>query len=469
MKKFHKWVALSVLTTLVGVTQAQQPATASLKKSAEMATAALARLDYNMVDEILGSRPRIGQAICIDAANGVFLTGDIRTDIVTKQLQNIKLTPAGQTSTGIDAEILGQDPEQSLTFLKVKGPHKWKALRFSRAAKLDIGDRVISVGLLGPNAGNVPYLGTGFVGAKLRVPHRLYYVAGGELTITSSPVLTVDGRVVGMVRGELPMEQRMQLAPGRWADVATIGRQRTKFFQPVDEFAHVLQDIPTPAKPRRLSWVGILRFEIMLEKEAELRGLQGKAAVLVGQVVPDTIAGKAGIKQSDAIIGINGKPVEMLPTPKLVRDNFTRTMRRQKPGQVVKLTIWRSGKPVDYSLKAVPMPTHPYEAKRYYNRDLGLAVRDLVMLDRYGQQGETMMDPGVRVYFAVQKSPAAAGPLAAGDVITHVNNKPVANIASFKAVLDPISKPGSTAGIKFLVMRRGTPELINVIPPRKRP
>ncbi len=461
-------LAVAVVLALAASSGAQQPAGQPLAKLSAQVSGALARLRYTIHDDMLGNRQQIGQAICIDAAKGTFLTRDVPTNVPTKDLRDFTLGPARTVGEGLKAQLLGTDPEQGFAFLRALGRQKCTAVRFSRSAKLQLGQRVVSVGLLGPNAGNLPYLGSGYVGAVLRLPHQLVYVTGGDLTIKSSPVMTADGRLVGIVGGEVPMESRLKLGK-RWLDVVTMGRQRTHFFLPVDEFAHVLAEIPTPGKSKRLPWTGILRFEPLLPKEAELRKLVGRPGVLVGQVVPNSPASKAGVLQSDAIVALNGKPLEELPTPALIRDNFWRLLRRVKPGKTVSLTIQRKGKEQNYSVKTEPMPPQPYEADRYYNPVLGLAVRDLVMLDQYGRPGKPLLEKGVRVFMVIPNSSAAKGQLATGDLVTHVNNKPVPSAQVMRAVLDPVAKPGSITPITFLVLRGDQPQAITVTPPPPQP
>jgi S1-C subfamily serine protease len=69
----------------------------------------------------------------------------------------------------------------------------------------------------------------------------------------------------------------------------------------------------------------------------------------------------------------------------------------------------------------------------------------------------------------VPKSPAATGQLAPGDLVTHVNRKPVPNVAALRAVLDPVAQAGSVAPITFLVLRgpEDEPHAVTITPPRK--
>ncbi|GAG27934.1 unnamed protein product, partial [marine sediment metagenome] len=163
----------------------------------------------------------------------------------------------------------------------------------------------------------------------------------------------------------------------------------------------------------------------------------------------------------------DGKPLTKLPTPRLTLENFLRALRRVKPGQTITLTIRRKGKESNYQIVTEPAPLQPFEAPRYYNKDLGLAVRDLVMLDKQGLPGRPPPSSGGIVFMVIPKLPAA-GRLIAGDVVTMINNKAVQSVEAIKVVLDPISRPGALMPIDFLVLRNGNYQKVTVTPPPQR-
>jgi len=468
--KPSKWNTLVIgmaVCAIVSSAGAQRAPDLALQKLVDSASGALARLEFKVANELIGEQRRLGQCICIDAKRNIFVTGDVPTRFPVNEMKDFMLVPAGTVSKKVKAQLLATDPEENLAFLTVteKGKHTWTDLKFYSSSGLKLGQRVVSVGLLPPDFGNTPYLGTGLIAAKLRLPDEVIHISGGNLTVGSSPVMTLDGRVVGIVGGQLPMSTRLNLG-GRWVDVAESGRQSTNFFVPTDEFAHVILNIPTPGQPRKLPWMGAVTYEpLNAEQAANMPALKGRAAVVVGQVLPDSPALKIGLKQGDTIVAFNGKPLEVLATPNLVAANFRRSLIRNAPGAKVRVTVLRKGKEYELEIGLIERPKLPHEARRYYNGKLGMAARDLVVWDKYVNRTEPLQEQGVVVTAVRQKSAADAGNLRPNDLITHVQNKPVKNVAELDKTLSPLV--GDPTPIPFLVNRGGTPQAVVITPPRK--
>ncbi|KKK84450.1 hypothetical protein LCGC14_2783220, partial [marine sediment metagenome] len=366
--------------------------------------------------QLIGQRPGLGQAICIDAARGTFVTGDVPDGVPVSELKDFVLIPATGDRTPVKAQLLGTDPEEKLTFLKVVGEHKWSQLTFTSSRGLKVGQRVCSVGLLGKQMGGAPYAGTAVIVAKLELPDEVIYVGGGDLTIGSSPVMTMDGRVVGIVGGQVPVTMRLMLRGG-WVDASMMGRQATRFFIPTGEFAHVLKNIPPPGRPRKLPWLGVLSFEPIGEEMASATpGLNGRPAVMVGQVIPNTPATRAGVEQGDLIVGVGGTNLQQMPTSRLVASAFRRGIIRYTPGAKVSIKVLRGGKDITCQVTLAARPLLPNEAARYYSRPLGMAARDIVLVERYLRRAEPLKENGAVVTLAIPKSPSAIGKLVGNSV-----------------------------------------------------
>ena len=474
MRKWNALVAVG-LTFVLAASAAAQSSGSSFEKVFAKAAGALARLEYKIDTRLAPTEKRVDQAICIDTANGWFLTFGIPRSVPPGELTDLFLIPPSQSVGRFKAKFLGTDPELGISFLapadkeewkKAKG--KWTALAFSATSDLKLGQRVCSVGLLGPGSGNVPYMGVAAVGAKLRLPDHLVYVSGGDLTVSSSPVLTADGRVVGIVAGQRPMEVRLLLSQ-RWVPVPLVARQATRFFMPVEEFVHVLRQIPSgPRATRKLAWAGVLQFREVLPAEADIRPkLTGKPAVIVKKILPRGVADKAGIEENDAVIAVDGKPLERLGTPNLIRQMFERGMINRKPGQTVTLTVLRKGQQKDVKIKLEVMPMQPHLAARYYDTKLGFVARDLVLVDRYMGRSEPLRENGVVVLMVLKNSPIAAGKVLPGDLITAVDKRPVPSIATLEKVLAQLTKSAKTEA-PFVVLRRGKPQVMTVRLPATR-
>jgi len=453
--KSNRWLLAAGLILAIGAgSLAQTAPDASFEDVVSRAAQALARLEYTYFNELVGAQKRMAQCVCIDAANGVFLTRDIPGTVPTDEMKNFVLLPPGRPEERVEAELMGVDPEKTLAFVKAKGKHGWKDVQFV-LTDLALGQQVISVGLLGPQTGSVPYMGTARVAAKLRLPNEMIYVSGGDLTNMSSPVFTTDGRAVGFVAGQVPMEYQMLLR-GRWTDVGLAARQGTRFFAPASDFAHVLRQIPQKGKTRKLPWMGVWGFKKVSPDESEFMGLGGKPAILVGQLMNNGPADVAGIKQGDAIVALNGQPLEELPTPELTAGAFQRRLYRLKPGSKAKFTIFRDKKQLEVEMTLAEMPAQPHEAPRFYNKDVGIAVRELVPSDRYANRATPLLTPCVRVTLVRQKSPAANGGLRPGDHITAVGDQPVDSVEAMKKALAAVA--GKNQSVSFMVQRGDSSE-----------
>ena len=320
-------------------------------------------------------------------------------------------------------------------------------------ADLQLGQRVVSVGLLGPMTGSTPYVGLARVAAVLRVPDEVVYVSGGNLTNGTSPVFALDGRLVGLVSQQIPMEFEM-VVRNRRTGIGLAGVQKTSFFVPATAFAHVLGRIPQKGKPRRLPWMGVWRYQHISPDEADVIQLPaGLPAVSVKEIKTDGPAGMAGVRQGDAIISLNGKPLEKLPTPELVASNFRRQLYRFKAGDKVSVTIFRDKRKADLQVTLEDMPPQPHEADRYYGISLGIVCRNLVDFDRYPGRPSPLTTRCVLVTLVLPKSPAAVGKMLPGDYLTHVGDKPVPDVETLKSLLKGLSGKGET--VQFMV-KRGT-------------
>lgn len=474
MRKSKALVACGLVLVLAA-TAAAQSSGSSFEKNFAKASRALARVEFKIDARLATAERRVNQAVCIDATNGWFITIGIPQTIPPGELTDLYLVPPRQTSVRFKAKFLGTDPEVGLSFLapadkkewaKAKG--RWTALAFSTASNLKLGQRVCSVGLLGPGSGNMPYMGMATVGAKLRLPENLVYVSGGDLSGRSSPVLTADGRVVGLVAGQRPVEMRLLLNQ-RWVSVPTVSRQTTRFFMPVEEFAHVLKDIPSgPTATRKLAWSGVLQFREKLPAEEEVRPeLAGKPAVIVQKILPRGAADKAGIEENDAIIAVDGKPLEEMGTPTLVQQMFERNLAIRKPGQTVTLTLLRKKERKDVKVTLDAMPTRPHLAARYYDIKLGFVARDLVLVDRYLGRSEPLRENGVVVLMVRKNLAIALGKVLPGDLIIAVDKEQVPNVAALEQVLGKIAKSNKTE-VPFVVLRKGKPEVMTVKLPATR-
>lgn len=84
------------------------------------------------------------------------------------------------------------------------------------------------------------------------------------------------------------------------------------------------------------SWLGVESQEVTSGKAKELK-LPAERGVLLGRIVPDSPAAKAGLKDNDVITEINGQRVEG-------EAQFRRMIHEIPAGRSAQFTLWRDGK-----------------------------------------------------------------------------------------------------------------------------
>jgi serine protease Do len=85
------------------------------------------------------------------------------------------------------------------------------------------------------------------------------------------------------------------------------------------------------------SWLGVETSEVTQQKAKDLH-LPAERGAVVGKVLPDSPAAKAGLKQNDVVTEINGQRVEGTA-------QFRRMIHEIPAGRPVQLTVWRDGRP----------------------------------------------------------------------------------------------------------------------------
>jgi len=458
--------ALIIAALAVPAASLAQTATKSLAEIVDEAAGAVATFSCTIDDE-LAARVLSGQAICIDPT-GVFMTIALSGDIRVKTLKEFRLTLSGVPGKTVKAELEGIDPATGIAFIRAAEPQAWKVVRFAPKANLAVGQPVASVGLMGADLGFAPYLGTATVSAKIRVPGDMVFVTGGTLTSPGSPVFAMDGRAVGIVGRQLPSVYQIFDNTGRGNMIRMAGQQDTQYFLPVEEFVHVLRDPPRGGNIGRLPWLGAASFQAVDKNIVDLFKLD-RPAVVIDRVVPGQPGAAAGLQDRDVVVAVNGKAIEQMATPELVRDNFVRDLFRMKPDQTVTLTVLRTGKTQEVSVKLGSMPEQPFEAERYVARTLGFIVRDKVVMDTYLDTTAALKGDGIVVMLVGQQTAAAAGGLRPGDVATTINDQPVKNVAGFKAILEGALQAKPLQAVNLLVRRGDQAQAVSIQPPTPQP
>ncbi len=428
---------------------------------------ALAIIRYKYADDT-GSRTISGLGICIDNGGGkfgTFMTLAMDARLPEENLKDFEVVIPGVEGKALKAVLLGVDAVTGIGFVRATEERSWPIVAFSAQSNAKIGQEIVSVGALTADLGHAICMGFGRISSVVRVPGKLVYVSGGKLSGIGSPVFDLDARAIGIV-GRQQLFLSFQTATQRGpAPLPLKGVQETSFFLPVEEFVDALMRIQDLSKKIRLPWMGVLKFDGVTPALAELVGLKGPG-VSLGQIVPDSPADKAGLKERDIIVQVDGKPLERLATSNLTARNFVRKMLRVKIGTVVALTIYREKKivkdPIKVKLEA--MPLRPSEAKRLFAMELGVGMREKVPMDFHIGRGATANVKGMVVIQLTRDGPAHRAGVKIGDLVTSVNEHYVTAVDDVKKAVKQAVDDKTKATVKLLIRRgdKALPILVQI-------
>ena len=332
------------------------------------------------------------------------------------------------------AEVIGSDSKTDIALIKITrengGKKPFPFLKLGDSENLEVGEWVMAIG----NPFGLSHTVTvGVVSALSRNigagPYDEFIQTDASINPGNSggPLMNIKGDVIGI---------NTAIISGNSGGNVGIG-----FAIPINIAKIILKDLKEKGSVTR-GWLGVMIQKITPEL-AKSFGLKDAKGALVGDVIPDGPAFKAGIKRGDVIVSFDKQPVdEMEALPKIVAKTV--------PGRAVKVKVVRDGKEkvFDITIEVLKDTSVAAVAK---NDPVGLQVQDITPELMKSLKLDTRN--GVLVSDVTADGAAGEAGIRRGDVITEINRAPINTVADYKNVTSGAEK-GST--VLFLVRRGGT-------------
>ena len=341
-----------------------------------------------------------------------------------------------------DAKVVGVDAATDLAVIRVEGKHDLTPAKIGNSDAVQVGDWAMAIG---SPFGFQATVTAGIISAKERdiqgessqFQHFLQTDAAINPGNSGGPLLNIRGEVIGI-------NTAIASRSG--------GYQGIGFAMPINTAASVYNDIIKSGKVTRGS-IGV-KFNTSDQRNTiallKANGLQ--EGVFVANVVPGGPSDKAGMKDGDIIVSINGKPLKD-------GTQLINTVTATPIGSSLNLTVQRDGKhenlhvtvadlaqvfPDEFGTRSEAVPSKPGGATTV---SFGMSIRNLpaAQRDTLGIKEKG----GVQITDVEPNSFAEDIGLRANDVLLSINRKPVNSVEDVTHIQATL-KPGEPVQFQVL-------------------
>jgi len=331
----------------------------------------------------------LGSGVIIDP-KGVILTND---HVISGASRILATTKSGQE---LECEVIGSDADNDLAVLRVRSPRgSLPTIRLGTSSDLLIGETIVAIG--NPfglsntvTAGVVSALGRSVRGDQNQRLYTDFIQIDAPINPGNSggPVVNIDGEMIGI------------------ATAIIGGAQGIGFATPVDRAKRIVEDLLRFGQVRAV-WIGVRGRTIAGED-----GLARPRGYRVRSVTPGSPAARAGVREGNVIVSIDGSPVES-------QDSFETALASRGPGRAMRLVL--RGPDGERTVTVQGQAPPP---------DLGVQIlRDPVGISLAAVRG------GLRINVTDRAGAAARAGIETGDLLLALNGTRVAGVNDVNHVL----------------------------------
>ena len=347
----------------------------------------------------------IGSGVIV-TANGYILTNNHVVDGASE----VKVTL--QDGHEFTAKVIGRDPKSDIAVVKIDAKDL-PAVPMADSEKVQIGDVVLAVGNpfgVGQTVtqGIVSALDRGNMGIEA---YEDFIQTDAAINPGNSggALVDIDGRLIGINTAILSRSG---------------GSQGVGFAIPSNLARTVMESLVKYGHVTR-GYLGVM-IQNVTPALAQEFNLKESTGALIGDVVPDGPADKAGFKSGDVVVEFNGRKVSDSRHLQLA-------VAETKPGSAVRVEILRNGdkKTLEATIKELPGAEQLAEMGTPNGSDTGtLNGVNVGDLDREAREQLNIpkeVTGGALITEVDPNSAAAEAGLKPGDVIVEINRHPVKN------------------------------------------
>lgn len=404
----------------------QEPTTAELF---EERARSVVMVEYYIEQEVdRQSREGLGLVIREDGLL-VCLQGIFPNDTPPELFRDITVYAADNPEPeGFGAKYRGRDPVHQWHYLQLEDPEA--AMRYLTPltafgeARPERGERVWGIGLTRGGMDYLAYLLEGTVSANHRMQMELGF-ASPEVAMVGGPVFNAEGVFAGWAMQPIPEERDFWIG-GDFFRATLRNPDESGVYLLAEELTNrVFERIPEAPLTAAEPWIGVGGLEPLDPETARFLELGDQGAVVLSEILPETPAEEAGLRDRDIVVAVGGEVLPRLRPVQAQQSYFQMQLRGSAIGEPLSLRVLRGTETVDVAVVPQERPRGLREAERHYFEEIGLGLRELVLEDSLQRREDYREAAGVVVRFVRPNSPAAEAELRHADWIVEVGGEPV--------------------------------------------
>lgn len=412
-------------------------------------------------------RPTISMGTVIDSIGTIIIpSGAIDPRAATWQLKDFKVYLPGDAAS-TPADYLGQDAFTGWHFVRAAEATRAKltpitAFSAQGSAPMPaLAEFVWGIGLRNKDEDFAPYLMQSHVALIQALPQRTA-ISQQEVAGPGLPVFNRHGAFVGIASTSFGQSYLQFSRRTRGDPILLVNVEESSAFMLAEEILPHLGRVPKNISGRPLAWLGAYGMEPMDRDVAKFLKLEAQSGAVVSEVLEGSPAEKAGLKDRDIVLALDGKPLPQLKPDRVVVTWIEREIDRRAPGDTLALSVLRGGARVELKVTLGEEPKLLREAQRKYYDRLGFTAREFVYGDAVERRVKAAEPAGVVAHFVKPSSPAAIAGLRQEDWVKEIDGAEVKTFATVTAKLEEIEKDATRAEFVLLVSRGGETAVLRV-------
>jgi serine protease Do len=319
------------------------------------------------------------------------------------------------------AKVIGSDPKTDLSVIKIDA-RNLPVAKLGNSDELEVGEWVLAIG--NPFSLQLHHSVTaGIVSGKGRTNVDIGDIDYEDFIQTDAAINPGNsGGALVNLRGELVGINTAIVSSGWGGGNLGIG-----FAIPINLARQIMEQLIETGRVVR-GWLGV-NIQSVDENLAEKLELPSTAGALVGDVLADTPAEKAGIRSGDYIIEFDGKPIQD-------SNHLIRIVAEYKPGARASIKLIRDGREKVLNVTLGERPDQPPQRLSSTTPDeeqFGMQVSNVD--DELARRYDLQAEAGVVVTDVEEGSVAAKEGIRPGDLIREVNKQPVRHLGDFRRII----------------------------------